>query len=228
MKPIDTAEIIEFPLGRELTRSLYQVAVDYSGGEGGCHGPDHLLRVYKTALHIGKLMGADLVILSAAALLHDIGRLDEIRSQGGVCHAAKGAEMAREILVSHGFDAEQIERIAHCIATHRYRTDNKPATLEARILYDSDKLDSIGAIGIGRAFLFAGQVGAKLHNNDADILNSRSYTTEDTAYREFRVKMSKIKDRLLTPEGLRLAEERHAFMKVFFERLEREIDGSKR
>jgi uncharacterized protein len=102
-----------------------------------------------------------------------------------------------------------------------------PQTLEAKILYDADKLDSIGAVGIGRAFLFAGQTGAKLHNeSDVDILACKPYSKEDTAYREFKFKMSKIKDRMLTPEGKRLATERHNFMEVFFERLERETKGA--
>jgi uncharacterized protein len=99
--------------------------------------------------------------------------------------------------------------------------------LEARTLFDADKLDSIGAIGIGRAFLFAGEVGAKLHNPGADLHNTQPYTQEDTGYREFKLKLSKIKGRMLTAEGKRLAEERHAFMERFFERLQQEYEGRK-
>ncbi len=215
----------EPPLGREMVDTLRRIAADYRDGEGGCHGPDHAERVYHTSLYIGELMGADLEVLSAAALLHDIGRRYEMATRGGICHAEKGAVLAREILKDLGFGAERIEEIIHCIETHRYRNSKVPQSLEAKILFDADKLDSIGAIGIGRAFLFAGQVGAKLHNSGVDILASRSYSTEDTAYREFKFKLSKIKDRLLTPEGQRLARERHAFMEVFFERLEKELNG---
>lgn len=216
----------EHPLGRELTEKLCGIAAGFRDGEGGCHGPDHAGRVYRTALHIGRLMGARLDVLSAAALLHDIGRPYEREEQGRICHAEKGAELAREILLGLGFSPSIIEDIIHCIETHRYRGDKVPNTLEAKILFDADKLDSIGAIGIGRAFLFAGQVGAKLHNSDSDIASSRSYSIEDTAYREFKVKLSKVKERLLTPEGRRLAHERHAFMEIFFERLEKEINGA--
>jgi uncharacterized protein len=214
------------PLGRELTDRLSRIASRFRDGEGGCHGPDHAGRVYRTALYIGRLMGAQLDILGAAALLHDIGRRYEKEQQGRICHAAKGAELAGEILQDLGFAPNKIAAIVHCIETHRYRGDKIPTSLEAKILFDADKLDSIGAIGIGRAFLFAGQVGAKLHNSEVDPASTRSYSTEDTAYREFRVKLSKVKDRLLTPEGRRLAEERHAFMEIFFERLEREVNGA--
>ena len=217
----------DYPLGIELIEKLRQLADPYHDGMGGCHGPDHTERVHKTALHIGRLMGAKLDVLSAAALLHDIGRRYETREQGKICHAEKGAELAGDILAKLEFAPALIDEIAHCIEAHRYRGDNIPKTLEAKILYDADKLDSIGAVGIGRAFLFAGQTGARLHNeSDVDILACKPYSKEDTAYREFRFKMSKIKDRMLTPEGKRLAEERHDFMEVFFERLERETKGA--
>jgi uncharacterized protein len=217
----------DYPLGVELTEKIRRLADPYHDGMGGCHGPDHTERVHKTALHLGRLMEARLDVLSAAALLHDIGRMYETREQGKICHAEKGAELARDILEKLSFAPSTIDEIAHCIETHRYRGDNIPKTLEAKILYDADKLDSIGAVGIGRAFLFAGQTGAKLHNDtDVDILDCKPYSKEDTAYREFKFKMSKIKDRMLTPEGRRLAEERHVFMEVFFERLERETKGA--
>ena len=216
-----------FPLGVELTEKLRQLAAPYHDGMGGCHGPDHTERVHKTALHIGRLMGARLDVLSAAALLHDIGRSYETREQGKICHAEKGAELGRELLVKLDFAPVLIDEIVHCIEAHRYRGNKNPKTLEAKILYDSDKLDSIGAVGIGRAFLFAGQTGARLHNEgDVDILACKPYSKEDTAYREFKFKMSKVKDRMLTPEGRRLAMERHEFMEVFFERLDRETKGA--
>ena len=217
----------DYPLGVELTEKLRQMADPYHDDTGGCHGPDHTERVHKTALYIGRQMGARLDVLSAAALLHDIGRKYETQKQGKICHAEKGAEIAREILARLDFTPSLIDEITHCIEAHRYRGATAPRTLEAKILYDADKLDSIGAVGIGRAFLFAGQTGARLHNDsDVDILACKPYTKEDTAYREFKFKMSKIKDRMLTPEGKRLAEERHDFMEVFFERLEREVKGA--
>ena len=218
----------EPPLGRELTERLLAISHEYCQAEGGCHGPDHTERVHNLALHIGSLMNARLDILSAAALLHDIGRSHEMLSQGKICHATKGAEMARIILTGLDFSPERQKAILHCIESHRYRNKKVPETLEAKILFDADKLDSIGAIGIGRAFLFAGQVGARLHNRGVDVKKTRSYSTEDTAYREFLVKLCKIKDKMLTPEGKRLAAERHEFMEIFFKRLDKEIHGSPR
>jgi uncharacterized protein len=222
-------KIGDCPLGKELTERLLRMAEPYHDGMGGCHGPDHTKRVHKTVLHIGRLMDASLDILSGAALLHDIGRQFETEKQGGICHAEKGAELAMEILQKLEFSEAFIAEVIHCIETHRYRGDKVPETLEAKILFDADKLDSIGAVGIGRAFLFAGQTGARLHNDsEVDILACKPYSKEDTAYREFKFKMSKVKDKMLTQEGKRLAEERHDFMELFFQRLEREIKGSDR
>ena len=178
-------------------------------------------------MHIGQEEGADLEVLAVAAYLHDVGRSYEDESKGMICHAAKGAEIANSLLASYPLSDEKKRNIVHCIGSHRFRGILAPETLEARTLFDADKLDSIGAIGIGRAFLFAGEVGAKLHNPEADLRNTRPYTEEDTGYREFKLKLSKIKDRMLTAEGRRIAEGRHAFMEGFFERLQEEYDGRK-
>ena len=82
-----------------------------------------------------------------------------------------------------------------------------PETTEAKILFDADKLDSIGAVGIGRAFLFAGEVGARLHNKDRDLSPTKPYTKEDTAYREYMVKLRHSREKMLTKEGRRIAED---------------------
>ena len=178
-----------------------------------------------TAITIGQRMGARLAILAPAALLHDIGRKEESQSRGGICHAQRGAELAAPLLRDLAYADEDIVAICHCIRAHRFRGGEKPESLEARILFDADKLDSIGAIGIGRAFLFAGQIGARLHNPELNPSSTLPYSLEDTAYREFRVKMSKVRHQMLTSVGLQLAEQRHAFLKIFFDQLTRETSG---
>lgn len=213
-------------MNEQRLTQLKRIANRYCRREGGAHGPDHSERVYQTALRLGREMNADLEVLAAAALLHDIGRGKESSSKGAVCHATHGAEMAAAILQELGYQPKAIKEICHCIRAHRYRGSCRPETLEARILFDADKLDSIGAIGIGRAFLFAGQIGACLHNPELDPEATESYSDQDTAYREFQVKMSRVRNQLLTPAGSRIAEERHRFMEVFFDQLNREIYGA--
>lgn len=207
------------PVTREHLQRLRELSQRFSIAEGGSHGPDHSERVLATAVAIGLRMQARLDILVPAALLHDIGRKEESLSRGKICHAARGAELAEPLLAELGYSGEDRIAICHCIRSHRYRDEQVPATLEARILFDADKLDSIGAVGIGRAFLFAGQMGARLHNPDVDCTATLPYSLEDTAYREFQVKMSRVKERMLTPVGKALAEKRHSFMQAFFDEL---------
>ena len=191
----------------------------------GSHDWDHTARVLRLCRHIGRREKADLEILTLAALLHDIGRAEEDRSNGKIGHSEAGARLARPILAGLGLAPGRIGRIVHCIEAHSFRKGVPPDTLEARVLFDADKLDSIGAVGIGRAFLFSGEVGARLHNKGTDLSRTEAYSREDTAYREFMVKLRHVKDRMFTAEGKRMAEERHAFMVAYFERLDAEANG---
>ncbi len=209
----------------DLLTDLHRISAKYCLQEGGSHGPDHSERVFQSAMAMGRKMDASLAVLAPASLLHDIGRSQESRSRGRVCHAELGAEMAAPILLKLGYSEGEIVPICHCIRAHRFRGATKPESLEARILFDADKLDSIGAIGIGRAFLFAGQIGARLHNAEIDPASTESYSREDTAYREFQVKMSRVRDQMLTPLGQQMARRRHVFMEQFFDELNREIYG---
>lgn len=204
---------------------LETISKTYGAAEGGSHDFEHSMRVFRTALAIGRAMQADLLVLGTAALLHDIGRKAESESKGEICHAAYGAELARPIMEELGYAPETILAVCHCIRSHRFRGGEQPESLEAKILFDADKLDSIGAVGIGRAFLFAGQVGACLHNPEKDPEQTAPYSLEDSAYREFQVKMAKVKDQMLTPVGREIACHKHAFMETFFTQLNNEIYG---
>lgn len=208
-----------------ILKKIEKIAKKHLSTARGSHDFDHTKRVLNLCIHIGKKEKADLEILKIAALLHDIGRKEEDESNGKLCHAEIGAQKAEKILKKLGFSEEKIKKITHCIISHRFRGNAKPKSPEAKILFDADKLDSIGAIGIGRAFLFAGEIGAKLHNKGKNLKNAKEYSIDDTAHREFTVKLKHIKDRILTNEGKKIAKERHKFMIEFFERLNKETEG---
>jgi uncharacterized protein len=209
----------------DLTALVEKRAKEFFASSKGSHDWEHTQRVYNLCMHIGRKENADLKILKIAALLHDIGRECEDNCKGRICHAEKGADLARELLLELKMEKTEIGMVVHCIETHRFRGSKTPVSKEAKVLFDADKLDSIGAVGIGRAFLFAGEVGATLHDKNIDVEKTESYSREDTAYREYLVKLRKIKDRMQTKEGIRMAKERHEFMKEFFERLNKEVDG---
>jgi len=193
----------------------------------GCHDFDHTRRVVRNALEIQQLeQCGDRDIVRLAALLHDIARPEEMESDGKLCHAALGAEQADAILRQCGLTDDVMRHaIVEAVRRHRYRTAPHPETIEQMIVYDADKLDSIGAVGIGRAFHFAGRIGARLHNTEAEALRAPAYSNEDSAYREYLVKLRHVPERMLTASGRRLAEERARFMHDFFIRLNDEINS---
>ncbi len=194
-------------------------------GASGSHDWEHTLRVFKLCKHIGPIEKADMEVLLIAAYLHDIGRCFQDRSNGHICHAEKGARMAQDIIKNLLLSDTQKKNILHSIQVHRFRGEKSPETTEAKVLFDADKLDAIGAVGIARAYHFAGELGARLHNPDSNIENTSSYSRDDTGYREYRVKLIKIKDRILTGEGRRLAIKRHDFMTKFFQQFINENNG---
>jgi len=206
---------------------MKKIAESFFEAARGSHGWDHTLRVYHLCERMGPEENADMAVLCIAALLHDIGRGEQDDSRGRLCHAEVGAELARSILADLHLEADRKENILHCIRTHRFRGDQVPRTMEAKILFDADKLDAIGAVGVARAYLFAGEIGARLHNPEIDVADSAAYSRDDTGYREFKVKLSRIKDRMLTETGRRMARDRHAFMEAFFERFLAECTGAK-
>jgi uncharacterized protein len=139
-------------------------------------------------------------------------------------HAHAGAEFARKVLAGH--PPEKVEAVAHAVAAHRFRSGPAPQTLEARVLHDADKLDAIGAIGVARAFAYGGYEGQRLWAEvPPEYRESQATRHEHTPVHEYQIKLSKIKDRLLTESARALAEERHAFMVGFYAQLEQEIRG---
>jgi len=207
--------------------TVERMAYTYFQGARGSHHWDHTLRVRRLCERIGAAEGVDMDVLLTSAYLHDIARRHQDDSNGAVCHAEKGAQLAGAIVKKLPLTADQKENILHCIRSHRFRGNHKPRTPEAKVLFDADKLDAIGAGGVARAFLFAGEVGARLHNDENRIEDTRPYSIDDTGYREFKLKLCKIKDRMQTIEGLKLAEERHAIMEEFFKRSMEENEGKR-
>jgi uncharacterized protein len=132
--------------------------------------------------------------------------------------------LARRLLADH--DPHDVEAVAHAIEAHRFRTGPAPETAEAKVLYDADKLDAIGAVGVARAFAYGGHHGQRLW---ADVplgyVETGETLAEHTPVHEYIYKLSQIKDRLLTQTARSLARERHAFMVAFFERLDQEVHG---
>lgn len=200
------------------------------------HNLDHVFRVYNLCLVLSKYeKDVDLEVLIPSALLHDIARVEESEDKTGkINHAVLGSKIAEGILENLEYEQEKIDKIKHCIITHRFRTGNEPKTIEAKILFDSDKLDVIGASGIARTFMLAGQFGQRLTVNEIldDYLSSNTVenkrikdVSKHTPFIEYEVKFKKIPDKLYTRKAKEIGKRRLEFMKEYFNRLKLEIEG---
>jgi len=127
-------------------------------------------------------------------------------------------------------DPAWVEAVVHAIAAHRFRNSPDPQTLEAQVLFDADKLDAIGAIGVARAYAYGGAHQQRLWAPFEAVDIARWQLEGDdpdrhTPVHEFLVKLSRLKERLYTRTGKAIAEERHQYMAEFFRRLDAEVRG---
>jgi uncharacterized protein len=200
----------------------------YSGGDTA-HDFEHVLRVLRMAEKLARAEGADLKVVRAAALLHDIARAEEDNGVEKIDHAEMSARRAHALLLERGADPDFAVRVSEAIRAHRFRGDLIPATLEGRILFDADKLDAIGAIGVARAFAVAGANNQLLYggNDHPEKATREQHNSAHTPVAEFNVKLSRLLDRLYTPTARRIGAERHRFMVEFFDRFSEEIAGSR-
>jgi uncharacterized protein len=196
------------------------------------HGFEHVLRVYRMAKRLALAEGADLEVVCAAVLLHDaqdsrLGR-DEQEAEKRGNHHLRSAEFAAKVLGAEGWPAERIAAVQHCIQAHRFRHDSTvPQTLEAQVLFDADKLDAIGAIGVVRAVAFSISAGNPVYYpvSQSFLKTGELHAGEaHSAYHEYMFKLVKLKDRLYTPSARALAEQRHTRMVEFFEGLAAEME----
>ena len=194
------------------------------------HGFDHIERVYRMAERLGQAEGADMEIVRAAALLHDAeGSATAGGDEGRISHQYESAAFARRVLEEENWPEERITAVEHCIRAHRFRDQSEqPETLEAKVLFDADKLDVIGAIGIVRTVAFDVVTGQPIYTEPSQRFRE-TFQTEPgelhSSYHEYLFKLSKIKDLLYTPSAREIAGQRHAFMAEFFRRLGEEIHG---
>jgi uncharacterized protein len=198
----------------------------YTSGDSA-HDFDHVLRVTHMGERLAQAEGADVTVVRLAALLHDIAITDDQTTRRA--HHAAAAEFARRLLTERGLGTERVASVVHCIEAHRFRDQSiQPQTLEAQCLYDADKLDSIGAIGVARAFAFAGRYDERLWTmpwRAAPLFEARPIGADYTPVHEFVYKLQRLLDTLHTATARKLGANRHAFMVTYFNQLDEEMQG---
>lgn len=206
--------IIQYAL--EFVKAVFEN--DFSG-----HDYFHTLRVYKTAGRIAECEGADVLTVQLAALLHDV----DDRKLSPETHANK--DRARAFLRENGVSDARIEIICNIIREVSFGEGITPATLESRCVQDADRLDAIGAIGVGRAFAYGGSHHRPMH--DPSIPPKTNMTKEEyagsksTTVNHFYEKLFLLKNLMNTPTAKEIAAHREAFMTAFIDEFMSEWNG---
>jgi len=219
-----------------LTR-IWEIADSYYSKHDWAHGRSHIERVLRTAVEIGKREGADPEIIELSAILHDIFANDEKHSSiEGFRHEIEASKEARNILMTLGLGDRTVDAVCHCIESHRKRTGRvQPQTIEAKCLFDADKLDCIGAIGIVRSAFIALDQGQEFYKQeDIDDYKRRNIRSDGTVIDyaqhssnlEYELSLKEVAKRMYRETGRRIANERSAFMDEFYSRLGKELKGN--
>lgn len=194
------------------------------------HGFDHVLRVYRLAERIAHQENADLEIVQAAVLLHDAVDPD-LPASTRTSHHYASAEFARQVLLAEGWAEERVEAVLHCIRSHRFRDKKEqPNTLEAKVLFDADKLDAIGAIGAARAIAYAARAGEPAYAAPSPQFLSTGKPApgeSHSSYHEYLFKLRHLKDNMFTAAGKQLAQNRQRFLEEYYQELEAEVNGER-
>ncbi len=211
-----------------LDESVFINAIDYITelfkGESSGHDLYHSIRVHNNAAAIQRKEGGDLSIIRLAALLHDC---DDRK----LFHTVDNAN-ARRFMNEHDIDADTQERICHMIFQISFKGKDSvvPDSLEGKIVQDADRLDALGAIGIGRAFAYGGKAGRMMHIPDEkhkdDMSEDEYFSNEGTTINHFYEKLLLLKDMMNTPTAKQMAESRHKYMEGFLKEFYDEWGGS--
>ncbi|HYG85657.1 MAG TPA: HD domain-containing protein [Azospirillum sp.] len=199
--------------------------------EDPAHDLDHLLRVWRTAkaLAIEEAQNsatarADMLVVLAASLLHDVVNVPKDHPDRSRA-SRLSADRAEEVLRGMGFPEAPIPAVRHAIEAHSYTAAIRPLTIEAKLVQDADRLESLGAIGIARCFATSGLMKRALFHGDDPLAADRPLNDIQYALDHFEAKLLRLPGTMQTPSGKRRAQERADFLLAFRKQLLAEIAG---
>lgn len=212
-----------------MDKETYQLVEKYmlECMKDSAHDKEHIYRVLFVALDIAsKEERVDYDVLICACLLHDIGRQEQFENPK-LCHAIVGAEKAYNFLIKNNFDFNLAIQVASCIKAHRFRTENVPTAIEEKILFDADKIDVTGTLGIARTILYKGYVGEPLYSiDDNGNLLDGSKDIAPSFFEEYKHKLEKLYSKFYTKRGGEIAMLRMKSAVSFYENMLKEITES--
>lgn len=190
--------------------------------DDGAHDLAHLQRVWHNARTLHETEGGELDVLLAAVLLHDCVSVEKnspLRAQASRLAADKASTLLQEM----NWPREKITQVAHAIEAHSFSANITPLTLEAKIVQDADRLDSLGMLGVARTFYVAGRMGAALYDPQDPEAKHRDYDDTRFCLDHFQTKLLHLAEGFQTATGQRLAQIRHQRLKGFMEQFKDEI-----
>jgi uncharacterized protein len=206
-----------------LTEDLERELLASCDGSDASHDIHHSRRVLSSALRIAAMEGgADELVLTAAAYLHDIVNLPK-NSPDRAQASRLSAAAAAPILARNDFPQARIAAVQHAIEAHSFSANIPPTTLEAKILQDADRLEAVGAIGIARVFYIAGKLDTALFDGGDAFAQERELDDRRFAVDHFEVKLLRLEETMQTDAGRRIARERTEVMRQFLRQLGTEL-----
>ena len=201
------------------------VKSELENAEGG-HDWFHIERVFNNTLLIAKEEKVDLLVVSLAALLHDIADSKFYNGDETI-----GPKKARQFLFEQNVDSIIIEHVVSIIENmsfkNSFETEKKFTSLEMSVVQDADRLDAIGAIGIARCFNYGGFKNRALYNPEVlpNLKMTKKENSDAPTINHFYEKLLLLKDKMNTKTGRRIAISRHNYMESFLKQFYREWEG---
>lgn len=191
------------------------------------HDSLHIYRVLNYAMKIAESYNyVDRDVLIASCLLHDIGRQAGCENPN-LSHAVEGSNLAYRFTKELGWEEEKCQHIKECIKTHSYRIEDRPISMEAKILFDADKLDVTGAVGIARTLMYKGEIGEPIYTmKNGKVQDGSELDSPESFLKECQKKLLRIYDRFYTEEAAKIALERKKITEKFYDELLKEINSA--
>lgn len=190
------------------------------------HDIAHLRRVWQSAQRIMQGTDADPLVVMTACYFHDVVNLPKNHPQRHLA-SSKAAVETRRILNEDfpDFPVELHNAVAHAVQAHSFSAGINPETLEARIVQDADRLESLGAIGLARVFYTSGALGRALFDSEDPLGRDRQLDDTSWTLDHFQKKLLRLPDTMQTAEGKRLARHNVAFLVTYMAKLCAELQG---
>lgn len=205
-----------------ITKKAIQYVKDIHKNQNEGHDWWHIYRVWNTAKEIQRQEGGTLFTIEMAVLLHDV---DDYKLTSQI----ESGERATYWLAQQNIDSETAEHIIQIIQEVSFtgaKTNDEVTSLESQIVQDADRLDAIGAIGIARTFAFGGNHERVMYDPEEQPIMHQTFeeykTSTGTTINHFYEKLLLLKDKMKTKTGIKIAKERHEFMKIYLEQFYKE------